>query len=56
MAPSCSGSAPGSNAFLSSDGTWAVIVLSNLDPPTADQAGAAIAGRLSSSRGVSVGR
>jgi len=29
---------------------------SNLDPPTADQAGAAIAGRLSSSRGASVGR
>jgi hypothetical protein len=41
------GGAPGTNAFLTSDPTWTVIVLSNMDPSTADQAGAAIAARLS---------
>jgi CubicO group peptidase (beta-lactamase class C family) len=40
------GGAPGLNAVLASDGTWRVVAVSNLDPPTAEQAGLAIAGRF----------
>jgi CubicO group peptidase (beta-lactamase class C family) len=40
------GGAPGVNALLESDGTWAVIVLANLDPPAAGAVGLPIHRRL----------
>lgn len=40
------GGAPGIGAALESDGTWTVVVVGNLDPPTAEQAGVAIARQL----------
>lgn len=40
------GGAPGLNAILESSGAWTVIVLSNFDPPSAQQVGAAMARRL----------
>jgi hypothetical protein len=36
------GGAPGINAILESSAEWAVVVLANLDPPAAQQLGAAI--------------
>ena len=44
------GGAPGANASLESDGTWAVITLGNLDPPNAVRVGTAIAGALRGGR------
>ena len=41
------GGAPGINAVLETRGEWTVIVLTNLDPPTGMQLGAAIADALS---------
>ena len=40
------GGAPGINAIVEATGEWVVIVLANLDPPAAQQVGAAIAGAL----------
>jgi CubicO group peptidase (beta-lactamase class C family) len=40
------GGAQGLNVILDSDGTWAVIVLGNIDPPFAQRVGAAIASQL----------
>ena len=36
------GGSPGCNADMESDGVWTVVVLENLDPPSAEQLGAAI--------------
>ena len=36
------GGAPGSNAILESDGAWTIVVLTNFDPPTAENLGPAI--------------
>jgi D-alanyl-D-alanine carboxypeptidase len=44
------GGAPGINAVLESDGTWTVVVLGNLDPPTAERLGVAIRRRLAGAR------
>jgi CubicO group peptidase (beta-lactamase class C family) len=41
------GGAPGINAILENRGEWTVIVLTNFDPPTGQQVGAAIADALS---------
>ena len=40
------GGAPGINAVLDSDRNWTVVVLTNLDPPTGEQIGTAIASKL----------
>ena len=40
------GGAPGTNAVLESNGTWTVIVLSNLDPPSAESVGLGIMNAL----------
>lgn len=40
------GGAPGTNAVLEARGEWVVIVLSNFDPPVAEQLGIAIANAL----------
>ncbi len=40
------GGAPGINAAMESDGTWTVVVVGNLDPPSAEQACIAIARQL----------
>jgi D-alanyl-D-alanine carboxypeptidase len=40
------GGAPGTNAVLESRGDWVVIVVSNLDPPTAERIGIALANAL----------
>ena len=40
------GGAPGVSAVLESDGTWTVAVVGNLDPPAAEQLGAAIRRQL----------
>jgi CubicO group peptidase (beta-lactamase class C family) len=40
------GGAPGLNAILESAGAWTVVVVSNFDPPSAQQVGSAIARRL----------
>jgi len=40
------GGAPGTNAILESRGEWTVIVLTNLDPPTGERLGVAIANAL----------
>lgn len=40
------GGAPGLNAVLESNGEWTVIIVSNFDPPTAQQYGAPMARRL----------
>jgi D-alanyl-D-alanine carboxypeptidase len=44
------GGAPGVNAILQSEGTWTVIVLTNLDPPTGERIGGAIMARLADAR------
>ena len=40
------GGAPGTSAVIDSSGEWTVIVLSNLDPPTGEDLGTAIARAL----------
>jgi serine/threonine protein kinase len=40
------GGAPGTSAVIASSGEWTVIVLSNLDPPTGEDLGSAIARAL----------
>jgi hypothetical protein len=40
------GGAPGINAVIESAGDWVVIVLTNFDPPTGEDIGAALAGAL----------
>jgi CubicO group peptidase (beta-lactamase class C family) len=40
------GGAPGINAVVESAGDWVVIVLTNFDPPTGEEIGAALAGAL----------
>jgi hypothetical protein len=40
------GGAPGINAVVESDGEWTVIVLTNVDPPTGEDLGTAIARAL----------
>lgn len=45
-----SGASPGVNTFIQTDNTWMVIVLANLDPPAADQAGADIFNVLTTSQ------
>ena len=40
------GGAPGTNALLETNGTWTVIVLSNLDPPSAERVGLGISTAL----------
>ncbi|HSL24193.1 MAG TPA: hypothetical protein VK886_21845 [Vicinamibacterales bacterium] len=41
------GGAPGTSSVLPSSGSWTIVVLTNLDPPTGEQIGSAIARRLS---------
>jgi D-alanyl-D-alanine carboxypeptidase len=45
------GGAPGTNASLQIEGRWTVIVLSNLDPPAAEQVGEAIMAPLAAAPG-----
>ena len=40
------GGAPGTNAVVEANGEWVVIVLTNLDPPSAERIGVAIAEAL----------
>lgn len=40
------GGAPGTNAIVEARGEWVVIVLTNFDPPTGQQAGIAVADAL----------
>ncbi len=40
------GGAPGTSAVIESSGEWTVIVLTNLDPPTGEELGTAIARAL----------
>jgi CubicO group peptidase (beta-lactamase class C family) len=44
------GGAPGTNAVFEADGTWTVILLSNLDPPAGERLGLAIMKALSPDR------
>jgi len=41
------GGAPGINSVLEQNGSWTVIVLSNLDPPAAEDVGRSLARALS---------